>query len=396
MKVQQFNIATQYKGISEEIEKAIKTVLESGVVINGKNVKEIEKKVAEYSGAKYGIGVANGSDALYIALKAIGIKEGDYVITTPFTYIATAGSIARAGGIPVFVDIEPDTYNMDPAKLEDYILSHCSLAGNQLIDRKTGLDIKAIIPVHLFGQMCEMEKIMDIANRYNIKVVEDCAQSTGAEYKGKRAGSFGDISTFSFYPTKNLAAYGDGGMITTSNPEYEKYCRVFSANGADPKYYNKIVGINSRLDELHAAMLNVKMMYLDTWVEDRFRVAHTYQTLFEEYDNLAHNIRLPVYNISDIKNHKEHTFNQYVIRAKDRDGLRKYLAKYEIATNIYYPLCLHLQKCFRYLGYATGDFPIAENASENVLALPMYPELTGRMQEYVVSKISQFYQLGRM
>ena len=386
MKVPQLNISGQYDSIKKEIDLAVRSVLESGIVINGENVTKIEDALSKYSNCKYGVGVANGSDALYIALKAIGVKEGDYVITTPFTYIATASSIARAGGMPLFVDIESDTYNMDPDKLEE------------CIDASKAIDIpvKAIIPVHLFGQMCKMDKIMEIANRYNVKVVEDCAQVTGAEYQGKKAGSFGDISTFSFYPTKNLAAYGDGGMITTSNPEYEKYCRIFGASGADPKYYHKIVGINSRLDELHAAILNVKMMYLDTWLEDRFRVAHTYQTLFEEYDNLAHNIRLPVYNISDIKNHKEHTFNQYVIRAKDRDGLRKYLAKYEIATNIYYPLCLHLQKCFRYLGYATGDFPIAENASENVLALPMYPELTGRMQEYVVSKISQFYQLGRM
>jgi len=257
-------------------------------------VAKIEKSIATYSGAKYGIGVANGSDALFIALKAIGIGRGDYVITTPFTFFATAGSIARAGAKPIFVDIESDTYNLDPKKLREYIRYNClfNTNTNQLIGKQTGMPIKAIIPVHLFGQMCKMDKIMDIANIYNLKVIEDSAQAIGAEYKGKKAGNYGDLATFSFFPTKNLGTYGDGGMIVTSNPEYAEYCRIFRSHGADPKYYHKFVGINSRLDEIHAAILNVKFKYLDKWLGDRFKVACRYQRLFEGWQ-LSGKIKLP-------------------------------------------------------------------------------------------------------
>jgi len=397
MKISQLNLTTQYHSIKKEIDSAIQSVLESGIAINGTNVAKIEKSIADYSGAKYGVGVANGSDALFIALKALGIGQGDYVITTPFTFFATAGSIARAGAKPIFVDIEPNTYNLDPKKLREYIRYNClfNTNTNQLIGKQTGMPIKAIIPVHLFGQMCKMDEIMDIANMYNLKVIEDSAQSIGAEYKGKRAGSFGDMATFSFFPTKNLGTYGDGGMIITSNPEYAEYCRIFRSHGADPKYYHKFIGINSRLDEIHAAVLNVKFKYLDKWLVDRFKVAYRYWKLFTRCD-LENKIELPLDDIHDrFRYQREHTFNQYVIYAKDRDKLQKHLKLNGIGTNIYYPLCLHLQECFKYLGYKEGDFPIAEEASEHVLALPMYPELTGGKQEYIVSKINEFYQLER-
>jgi len=394
MKVSQLNLVDQYNSIKGELDTAIKSVIESGVYINGDNVKDIEKSIAEYSGASYGVGVANGSDALYIALKALGVgKYGEYVLTTPFTFFATAGSIVRAGGTPVFIDIDPDTYNMDPAKLEEWIIGHCILAGGQLMDKKTGLDVKAIIPVHLFGRMCEMDKIMDIANRYNLKVVEDSAQAIGAEYKRKRAGSYGDLATFSFYPTKNLGTYGDGGMIITSSPEYTEYCRIFRSHGADPKYYHKVIGINSRLDEIHAAVLLIKLRYLEKWLCDRYNIAYKYEEIFERY-NLLNKIKLPLNDIR-YSEYKDHTFNQYVIYAKDRDGLQEYLKENGIGTNIYYPLCLHLQECFKYLGYKVGDFPVAENASKHVLALPMYPEFTEEKQEYVVNKISEFYKGGK-
>ncbi len=393
MKVPQLDLTNQYHLIKEEINIAIEAVLESGIVINGENVKKIESALAKYSNTKYGIGVANGSDAIYIALKALGVRKGDSVISPSFTFFATAGSIVRAEATPIFIDIEPQTYNLDPVKLKEFIDTNCNFdtKTNQLINRKTGQLVKAIIPVHLYGQMCKMDEIMNIAHKYNLKVVEDSAQSIGSEYKEKRSGSFGSLSTFSFFPTKNLATYGDGGMIVTSSEEYAELCKIFRSHGSKPKYYHKFIGINSRLDELHAAILNVKFKYLDKWLEDRFQAACRYQKLFEKY-KLLDKIRLPVKDIHGIRYHKEHTFHQYVIFAEIRDNLQKHLKENGIGTNIYYPLCLHLQECFKYLGYKKGDFPIAEEASKKVLALPMYPELTEKKQEYVVSKIAEYYK----
>ena len=392
MKVNQLDLVNQYCLIKEEINSAIESVLESGVVINGKNLKKLEDVLAVYSDNKYGIGVANGSDAIYIALKAIEIEQGDAVISPTFTFFATAGSIVRAGAIPIFIDINSKTYNLDLAKLQEFIDTRCNFDSkiNQLINRQSGQPIKAIIPVHLYGQMCNMDEIMEIAERYNLKVVEDCAQAIGSEYKGKKAGSYGDLGTFSFFPTKNLATYGDGGMIITSSEKYAEYCKIFRSHGSKPKYYHRFVGINSRLDEIHAAILNVKFKYLEKWLEDRFQVACRYRKLFEEY-NLLDKVKIPLNDINNIKNHKGHTFHQYVILVEDRDSLQKYLKENSIGTNIYYPLCLHLQECFKYLGYKKGDFPIAEEASKKVLALPIYPELIEEKQEYVVSKIAEFY-----
>jgi len=392
MKVPQLDLTTQYHSIKEEINSAITAVLESGIVINGDNVKKIENSLAAYSGTKYGIGVANGSDAIFIALKALGISSGDCVISPPFTFFATAGSIVRARATPIFVDIESQTYNLDPIKLRDFIETNCEFNTkiNQLINQQNGQPIKAIIPVHLYGQMCKMDKIMEIASKYNLRVMEDCAQSIGSEYKGKRSGSYGDLGTFSFFPTKNLGTYGDGGMIITSSPKYVEYCHIFRSHGSKPKYYHRFIGINSRLDEIHAAILNVKFKLLDKWLEDRFQAAFRYQNLFEKYD-LLDIVKLPINNIRNIKYHKEHTFHQYVIFVEDRDKLQEYLKENNIGTNIYYPLCLHLQDCFKYLGYKEGDFPIAEEASKRVLAIPIYPELTEGQQEYVVSKIAEFY-----
>lgn len=392
MKVSQLDLKTQYYSIKKEINAAVEAVLESGIVINGENVKKIENSLAVYSDTKYGIGVANGSDAIFIALKALGISPEDDVISPPFTFFATAGSIVRAGATPIFVDIDSQTYNLDPIKLQEIIDTNCNFNSkiNQLVDRQSGKPIKAIIPVHLYGQMCKIDEIMKIAHKYNLKVVEDCAQSIGSEYKGKKSGSFGDLGTFSFFPTKNLATYGDGGMILTNSKEYAEYCKLFRSHGSKPKYYHKFVGINSRLDELHAAILNAKFKYLNKWLEDRFQVACRYQKLFERY-NLLKKIKLPLNDIHSIKNHKEHTFHQYVIYVEDRDSLQEYLKENGIGTNIYYPLCLHLQECFKYLGYKERDFPVAEEASKHVLAIPMYPELSEDKQEYIVQKIAKFH-----
>ena len=392
MIIKQLDLKIQYNSIKEEIDKAIESVLESGIVINGENVKKIEDDLALYSGTKYGIGVANGSDAIYIALKALGIGQGDTVISPPFTFFATAGSIVRAGATPIFVDIDSQTYNLDPQKLQEFIDTNCNFNSkiNQLVNKQTGQTIKSIIPVHLYGQMCKMDEIMNITHKYNLKVVEDCAQAVGSEYKGKKAGAYGDLGTFSFFPTKNLATYGDGGMIVTSSDEYAEYCKIFRSHGSKPKYYHRFVGINSRLDEIHAAILNIKIKYLDKWLEDRFQAADRYQKLFKKY-NLQNKVKLPIKNIRSIKNHKEHTFHQYVIFVENSDKLQEFLKENGIGTNIYYPLCLHLQECFKYLGYKEGDFPIAEEASKHVLAIPMYPELTEDKQEYIVSKIAEFY-----
>jgi len=392
MKVPQLDLINQYHLVKEEINSAIESVLESGIVINGDNVKKIENSIATYSDNKYGIGVANGSDAIFITLKALGIGPGDAVISPPFTFFATAGSIVRAGATPIFVDIDSQTYNLDPVKLQEFINTNCSFdtKTDHLVDRQTNHLIKAIIPVHLYGQMCKMDEIMEIANKYNLKVVEDSAQSIGSQYKGKKSNSWGDLAIFSFFPTKNLGTYGDGGMIVTSSNEYAEYCRIFRSHGSRPKYYHRFVGINSRLDELHAAILNVKFKYLEKWLEDRFQVACKYQKLFEGY-NLLDKIKLPLKNVNNLKNYKEHTFHQYVIWTENRDDLQKYLKENEISTNIYYPLSLHLQECFKYLNYKIGDFPVAEGASRHVLAIPMYPELTEEKQEYIVSKIAEFY-----
>ena len=392
MKVPQLDFTEQYHKIKKEIDSAITAVLESGIVISGENVKKIENSIATYSDTKYGIGVANGSDAIFIALKALGISQGDCVISPPFTFFATAGSIVRAGATPIFVDIDSQTYNLDSIKLQEFIDINCIFDAkiNQLVNRQTGQLIKAIIPVHLYGRMCKMDEIMDIAYQYNLKVVEDCAQAIGSEYKGKKAGAYGDLGTFSFFPTKNLSTYGDGGMIVTSSEEYAEYCKIFRSHGSKPKYYHRFIGINSRLDELHAAILNIKFKYLDKWLEDRFQVTYRYQKLFEKY-KLLDKVRLPVKDIHNIRNHKEHTFHQYIILTEDRDNLQEYLKENNIGTNIYYPLCLHQQECLEYLGYREGDFPISEEASKHVLAIPMYPELTEDKQEYVVSKIAEYY-----
>lgn len=392
MRITQLDLTTQYKSIEEEINGAISAVLKSGIIINGDNVRKIEDTIAEYSGNRYGIGVANGSDAIYIALKALGVGEGDAVICPAFTFFATAGSIVRVGATPIFIDIDSEDYNIDVSKLLEFLENHSEYDAVQekLFHTKSGKAIKAIIPVHLFGKMCYMDKIMSMANKYKIKVIEDCAQSICSEYKGRRAGSYGDLSTFSFYPTKNLSTYGDGGMIVTSIDEYDEYCRLFRSHGSKIKYFHKFVGINSRLDELHAAILNVKVKYLKTWLDERFKVAGRYQELFDHY-NLLQKVKLPVDNINKFSNHREHTFHQYVIQVEDRDKLQTYLKENGIGTSIYYPLSLHLQECFSFLGYKEGDLPITEKVTRHVLAIPMYPELDYSKQKYVVSKIARFY-----
>ncbi len=373
MNIPQLDLVEQYLGIKDEIDNAILSVLKSGRFILGDNVKKLEEDIAKFVGVKHGIGVASGTDALLISLMAIGIGPEDEVLTTPFTFFATAGSIVRLYAKPVFIDIDPKTYNVDPDKLE------------RLLKTSYNPKMKAIIPVHLYGQCADMDPIIEIAKRYDLKVIEDAAQSLGATYKGRQSGSMGDIGCFSFFPTKNLGAYGDGGMIVTNDDELAERARILRVHGSKPKYYHSIVGLNSRLDEVQAAILNVKFKYLSRWIEERRKRAALYDELFEK--ELGDRVVIPYtppYNY--------HTYHQYTIRVRDnRDRLKEYLKERGIGTNIYYPLSLHLQECFENLGYREGDFPEAEKASREVLSLPMYPELKEDAQMKVVDEIKEFY-----
>lgn len=376
MKVSLLNLKLQYQGIREEVLKEIGKICDNQSFILGENVKALEQEIAEYCNAKFAIGVASGTDAILLPLMAVGIAPGDRVITTPYTFFATAGSIARLNAMPVFVDVEPDTYNIDPDKLEHVIKKQSAAQRARL---------RAIIPVHLYGQCAEMEPIIKISKKYKLAVIEDAAQSIGARYKGKMAGSIGDFGSFSFYPSKNLGGFGDGGMVTANNEKLSEEVRILRVHGSKPKYYHKMVGINSRLDELQAAVLRIKLKHLEAWTNKRIERAERYDRLFKD-EGLLDTVSLPVRRA-----YNYHVFNQYIVRVKKRDALRDYLSKEGIGTEIYYPVPLHLQQCFKYLGYKKGDFPVSEKAARETLALPIYPELVLEEQEYVVKKIAEFY-----
>ena len=370
------DLKEQYNSIKKEIDTAIKRVLNSGNFIGGREVERLEKEIAKFCGVKYAIGVNSGTDALFLSLKALGIGPGDEVITTPFTFIATAEVIANLRAKPIFVDIDPRTFNINPLKIE------------KKITKKT----KVIIPVHLFGQMADMDEIMRIARKYKVFVVEDAAQAIGAEYgsasspqvKRKKAGSIGDLGCLSFYPSKNLGAYGDGGMVITNNKQLAEKIRPLRNHGSSlkDKYLNIILGTNSRLDTIQAAILRAKLKYLSKWSKGRVEKAAYYSKSLKGVGDII----TPV-----IKSDRDHIFHQYTIRIKYRDKLRKYLKKKGIPTMVYYPLPLHLQPCLEHLGYKKGDFPEAEKAAREVLSLPIYPELSKNDQNYIIKKIKEFY-----
>ncbi len=383
MNIPLLDLKSQYAAIKFEIKSALDEVLESQYFILGPKVEELEEKIASYSSTKYAVGLSSGTDALLASLMAIDIKPGDEVITPPFTFFSTAGVIARLNANPVFVDIDPVTYNIDPQKIEE------------AINPKT----KAIIPVHLFGQCADMDPILDIARRYNLTVIEDAAQSIGAQYKGRRAGSLGHMGIFSFFPSKNLGGYGDGGMTVTSDQTLYEKLKIIRVHGSKPKYYHKIVGGNFRLDALQAAVLIVKLKYLDTWSQKRRENAACYdQKLAQSGLIEAGHITtpIPVYKNNGDKNY--HIYNQYTIRTQNsdtRDKLRSYLKENGIGTEIYYPLPLHLQECFSDLDYKKDSFPVAEKAASTVLSLPIYPELTPAQQDYIVQNITDFFSSPR-
>ncbi len=368
IKVPLLDIPLSYKEVLADVEKNINAVIESGYFILGPVVEELEQKIVTYCEAKYAVGVSSGTDALLISLMAAGIKEDDEVITTPFTFFATAGSISRLGAKPVFVDIEPDTFNIDTKQIEENIT------------RKT----RAILPVHLYGQCVDMDPVLDLAQKYNLIVIEDAAQAIGSEYKGRRAGSMGDYGCFSFFPTKNLGGFGDGGMVTMNSEELYEQVKILRVHGSHPKYYHKMIGGNFRLDAIQAAVVLAKLKYLDKWTEKRRANAQTYNRLFKEM-GMTDSLTLP----SEVIPH--HVYNQYVIRVKDkRDELRSFLGENNISTEIYYPLPLHLQDCYLSLGYKKGNLPESEKAADETIALPIFPELTTDQLEYVVATITHF------
>ncbi|MDN4526106.1 DegT/DnrJ/EryC1/StrS family aminotransferase [Fictibacillus fluitans] len=368
MKVPMLDLSEQYQSLKEEIFASLEEIMSGSRFILGDNVKKLEKDVADYSSAKYGVGVANGSDALHISLLGCGVKAGDEVIVPAFTFFATAGAVARAGAVPVFVDIDPKTYNIDPAKIEE------------AVTEKT----KAVIPVHLYGQMADMEPIAEIAKKHNLAIIEDAAQAIGSKYKGKNVGELGTTATYSFFPTKNLGGYGDGGMIITDDEDVAETMRVIRVHGSKPKYYHHILGYNSRLDELQAGILNVKFPHLNTWSEARREKAALYTELLNE--KLGNLVVTPF-----VEEHNYHVFHQYTIQVPDRTGLQEYLKEKGVGSMIYYPKPLHLQPVFSELGYKEGDLPETEKAAEAVLSLPMFPELKREQQEYVVEQIAAYF-----
>jgi dTDP-4-amino-4,6-dideoxygalactose transaminase len=366
------DLKAQYQSIRDEIDAAVRRVVESQYFILGPEVSEFEAEAAAYCGSRHAVGCASGSDALLLPLMALGIGPGDEVVTTPYSFFATAGAVWRTGARPVFIDIEPDTFNIDPSLLE------------AAITPKT----KAIIPVHLYGLSADMDPINAIASRQGIPVIEDAAQAIGAGYKGRRAGTLAAASAFSFYPSKNLGGFGDAGMVTTDDPSMAKSVARLRVHGMEPKYHHHEVGFNSRLDALQAAVLRVKLRHLDAWTEARRDVAERYRSLFAA-DGLDELVTLPAERAG-----YHHVYNQFVIRvpAASRDALRAHLTSRKVGTEIYYPIPLHLQPCFAPLGHKPGDFPISEAAARETIALPMYPELTDAMLSHVVGSIGEFFE----
>jgi dTDP-4-amino-4,6-dideoxygalactose transaminase len=377
MNVPFLDLKAQYGNIRDEVRAAIDSVCESQHFILGPEVERLERSIAMYSGAGIAVGMSSGTDALLAALMALDVRPGDEVVTTPFTFFATAGTIARLGAKIVFSDIDPVTFNLDPDELDSVL----------------GPRTKAVIPVHLFGQCADMDFILDLTRAKNIPVIEDAAQSIGSDYKGRRAGSMGEMGVFSFFPSKNLGGFGDGGMVVTNNPALGEKLRLLRVHGSKPKNFHKIVGGNFRLDAIQAAVLNVKLKYLDEWSAARHENAAFYDTYFAEAGVIANgDIVTPPSAWKSAAGGNFHIYNQYTPRCRRRDDLRAFLKTRGISTEIYYPLPLHLQECFSSLGYKKGDFPESESAAAEVLSLPVYPELAGEQREYVARTITEFYR----
>ena len=373
MKVPLLDLKAQYQSIKKEIDAVVNGVIAEQYFILSKEVTSLESEIADYTGVSNAVGVASGTDAIILALRAIGIGEGDYVITTPFTFFATSESISILGAIPIFADIDEETYNIDPGKIEEAIQN-----ANDEVRRK----IKAIIPVHLYGQCADMERIMEIAKKYDLKVVEDNAQAIGATFMGRQAGSFGNAGTLSFFPSKNLGGFGDGGMVISQDASLIDEIKKLRVHGSREQYIHEAIGMNSRLDSLQAAILRVKLKKLNEWIEQRGKIAARYDEAFAE---------LPI-TTPKVAEGNNHTYHQYTIAVDNRDELLRHLNEKGIAARVYYPVPLHLQPCYKSLEYGIGSFPMSERVAEKVLSLPVYPELTDEKIKYIIQTVKDFIQ----
>ncbi len=377
------DLRRQYEMIKNEIDEAIQKTIDSCAFVAGEKVKEFENNFVNYCGAKCGIAISSGTSAIYVALKALDIGRHDAVITVPYTFIATAEAISLTGATPIFVDIREDSYTIDPEKIKQYIEKKCEWIEkkNVLRDQERKLNVKAIIPVHLYGQTADMDEIMNIAKKYKLFVIEDAAQAHGALYKDKKAGTIGDLSAFSFYPSKNLGAYGQGGMVLTNNEELAERVRMLIDHGQKERYLHEFEGWNFKMDGFQAAILNVKLNYLDDWNEDRRQNAYYYNKLLNGIDKIITPKEM---------DYGKHIYHLYVLRVPDRDGFMKFFKENGIGTGIHYPKPLHLQKAYSHLGYKEGDFPVSERCASEIVSLPMFPELTKHEIEYVCAKIKEW------
>jgi dTDP-4-amino-4,6-dideoxygalactose transaminase len=379
------DLKPQYQALESEIVPVLAAICSSQQFILGRYVMQFEKAAAAYCRSREAIGVSSGTDALLLALMGLGIGPGDEVITSPFTFFATAGTIARSGARPVFCDIDAHSFNLDPLAVRRFLEQECDRRGGQLTVRRTGGRVRALMPVHLYGQCADMGALLAIAQEFGLKIIEDAAQAIGAEDEaGRRAGSISDVGCLSFFPTKNLGAFGDAGMCTTQDPELAEHLRVLRVHGGKPKYFHAFVGGNFRLDEIQAAVLSIKLPYLDGWTADRQRNASYYGAAFERA-GLGSRVGTPWAGSG------RHIYNQYVIRVPRRDELKQFLAARGVGTEIYYPVPLHRQQCFAYLGHAEGAFPESERAAAETLALPIFPELRTEQLQYVVEQVAAFF-----
>jgi dTDP-4-amino-4,6-dideoxygalactose transaminase len=388
MNVPLLDLQAQYATIKDKIRAAVDEIFENQRFVLGAQVSALEEEIAKFCGVPFAVGVASGTDALLLSLKALGVGAGDSVVTVPYTFFATAGAIINLGARPIFVDIEEAGFCMDPEKLSSFLESECtfSLTARKIIHKSSNTTVKAILPVHLYGQCADMDEIFAIAQRHKLPVVEDACQAIGATYKGRSAGAIGDLGCFSFFPSKNLGGAGDGGMVVTSNAQLAERVRLLRTHGAQQTYYHSIVGFNSRLDELQAAVLRVKLPYLQQWSQARYENALCYGKDFHNAGLLSQVTPPPL--LPD----RSHIFHQYVIRCSERDALQAALKSGGIGTAIYYPISLHEQECFRPLGYSAADLPRSHAASKETLALPVYPELSDAQRRYVVDSIAAFYR----
>ena len=394
MRVPLLDLSEQYRSLAAPIRERLDEIFATQRFVLGPNVERFEEAIAQFIGTRHAIGISSGTDALLVAYMAVGLGPNDAVITTPYSFFATAGCVARTGALPLFVDIDPATYNLSPQRLAEFLEKECDMRDETTVHRRTGKNIRAIVPVHLFGLCCDMKPITALATQYRLPLIEDAAQAIGAEYpfgsETKQAGTMSDYACFSFYPSKNLGAAGDAGLVITSDDARAQLVKSLRQHGMEPRYYHHLIGGNFRLDEIQAAILDVKLPLLSGWSAARRGAADFYTSELQKA-GLTENVAPPAEPYRDkVKSH--HIYHQYVIRTKQRDALAKHLEKREIGTAVYYPVGLHLQTALAYLRHKRGDFPETEAAADETLALPVFPEISREAQSYVVDSIAEFFR----